>query len=287
MDGLTALAGLIGGVKLEDSNQQNRQPHPSNVKTEPMTRPHAPKSVSSRNPAIDAAGANPRSKNTRKTYSSRDVSSAEYQVDSRQKKDDGGERRRFADGQLNSFNAADASLDNKNAAHTNARTAATIAMATSMGIDLTLATGLANCDAAAAALQPHSLNRLASVRHTAPPRRPRHWTPEEDELLRNAVNHFGEQKWKQIALCVPDRNHTQCLQRFSKVLKKGIKKGQWADEEDKILFELVTAQEEEEMKEGKHRNQVKIRWGALSEEIEGRTGTMCVCFCWVIILWPS
>jgi hypothetical protein len=42
---------------------------------------------------------------------------------------------------------------------------------------------------------------------------PRNWTEEENELLRKAVALNGEKHWKEIAKHIPNRNHTQCLQR--------------------------------------------------------------------------
>ncbi|KAF1784021.1 P-type ATPase, subfamily IB [Phytophthora cactorum] len=68
---------------------------------------------------------------------------------------------------------------------------------------------------------------------------PKRWTPEEDEKLREAVGRHGERNWKSIAEEVPGRNHTQCLQRWTKVLAPGLVKGHWRPEEDDLLKELV------------------------------------------------
>ncbi|GMF31246.1 unnamed protein product [Phytophthora lilii] len=51
---------------------------------------------------------------------------------------------------------------------------------------------------------------------------PRRWSKHEDESLRLAVERSGERNWKAIADQVPGRNHTQCLQRWTKVLKPGL-----------------------------------------------------------------
>lgn len=102
--------------------------------------------------------------------------------------------------------------------------------------------------------------------------KPRHWTQDEDQLLRDAVGMFGEKKWKQIAEQVPDRNHTQCLQRWSKVLAPGLKKGQWEKIEDKMLVSLVTAElSVVKVKDGK----TKLNWGKISRSIKGRTAKQC------------
>lgn len=73
-------------------------------------------------------------------------------------------------------------------------------------------------------------------------RGPRHWNREEDVLLKAAVERFGAKQWKRIALHVPGRTHTQCLQRWNKVLRPGLKKGPWTKEEDEKLSALVTEQ---------------------------------------------
>ena len=49
----------------------------------------------------------------------------------------------------------------------------------------------------------------------------------------------GECNWKAIAASVGSRNHMQCLQRWKKVLKPGITKGNWSLHEDVTLLHLV------------------------------------------------
>lgn len=92
-----------------------------------------------------------------------------------------------------------------------------------------------------------------------PPRRK--WTRVEDELLREAVAAHGEKNWKTIARYVQGRNHVQCLQRWKKVLKPGLKKGHWTKEEDDLLKEVVG---------NGFRN-----WGEVALKIEGRTAKQC------------
>jgi len=62
-------------------------------------------------------------------------------------------------------------------------------------------------------------NSLASRGEKSNPRR---WSKAEDEALRIAVERSGERNWKAIADQVAGRNHTQCLQRWTKVLKPGL-----------------------------------------------------------------
>eukprot|EP00935_MAST-01C_sp_MAST-1C-sp1_P000576 g576.t1 len=68
---------------------------------------------------------------------------------------------------------------------------------------------------------------------------PRKWTPDEDALLSKAVKVHGAKNWKAISEMVPGRNHTQCLQRWGKVLAPGLKKGHWRKEEDEMLAQVV------------------------------------------------
>ncbi|CAM9765727.1 unnamed protein product, partial [Phaeothamnion confervicola] len=90
---------------------------------------------------------------------------------------------------------------------------------------------------------------------------PRRWTEGEDEELRQAVAEMGESNWKDIAARVNGRNHVQCLQRWAKVLKPGLKKGVWTPEEDARLMELVA--------------QGYKNWGQLSNHLPGRTSKQC------------
>ncbi|CCI47837.1 unnamed protein product [Albugo candida] len=87
------------------------------------------------------------------------------------------------------------------------------------------------------------------------------WTSEQDEALRNAVEAIGQCNWKTIALYVPGRNHAQCLQRWSKVLKPGLVKGHWSREEDYVLEKMVLR--------GCH------SWAEVSSNIPGRTAKQC------------
>lgn len=106
---------------------------------------------------------------------------------------------------------------------------------------------------------------ISNAVKTAPPAKeksnPRRWSKMEDESLRLAVERSGERNWKAIAEQVPGRNHTQCLQRWTKVLKPGLIKGHWDPEEDIKLRDLVS--------EGKR------NWGQVASLIPGRTSKQC------------
>ncbi|CAI5729870.1 unnamed protein product [Peronospora destructor] len=90
---------------------------------------------------------------------------------------------------------------------------------------------------------------------------PKRWTSDEDDKLREAVERHGERNWKSIAEEVPGRNHTQCLQRWTKVLAPGLVKGHWRPDEDELLKELVA--------EGRK------NWGQVATRIPGRTSKQC------------
>jgi hypothetical protein len=109
------------------------------------------------------------------------------------------------------------------------------------------------------------------------PRKPRHWSEEEDAALRKAVETLGEKQWKNIAMWVPGRNHTQCLQRWSKVLTPGLRKGQWDGDEDEALVakvcELANVQSREELLNLSEKP--RIRWGVVQKCIPGRTAKQC------------
>ena len=91
-------------------------------------------------------------------------------------------------------------------------------------------------------------------------RDPQKWTKEEDQLLQEAVKRYGEKNWKEIASGIPGRNHVQCLQRWKKVLKPGLKKGHWTEEEDELLRTW--------------KNKCS-NWAEMAEHIPGRTPKQC------------
>ncbi|RLN32080.1 hypothetical protein BBJ28_00020212, partial [Nothophytophthora sp. Chile5] len=90
---------------------------------------------------------------------------------------------------------------------------------------------------------------------------PRRWTAAEDEALRSAVESHREKNWKAIAAHVAGRNHTQCLQRWTKVLAPGLVKGHWSPHEDELLRRLVAADQK--------------NWGDVAAKIPGRTSKQC------------
>lgn len=70
---------------------------------------------------------------------------------------------------------------------------------------------------------------------------------------------YGSKNWKKIAEDIPTKTHVQCLHRYTKILKPGLKKGPWTIEEDKKLLEWVKM-------EGPR------KWSQCSDFITGRSG---------------
>lgn len=88
------------------------------------------------------------------------------------------------------------------------------------------------------------------------------WTPEEDEILRRAVQCFKGKNWKRIAELLRDRTDVQCLHRWQKVLNPNLVKGPWTKEEDEKIMELVN----------KHGAK---KWSVISRSLPGRIGKQC------------
>jgi len=68
--------------------------------------------------------------------------------------------------------------------------------------------------------------------------------------------------WKKIAGRLSGRTDVQCLHRWQKVLKPGLVKGPWTQEEDKKVVELVKL----------HGNK---KWSFIARQLKGRLGKQC------------
>lgn len=122
----------------------------------------------------------------------------------------------------------------------------------------TIATVLKNCQVG----KEKKKLRIAVVR--------RPWTPEEDELLRAAVNSHEKKRgrWKHIAQMVnkmnvgnTPRGAVQCNEHWKKVLDPALVKGSWTEEENRLL--LMLKQEKPE-----------LTWAEISERC-GRSAKQC------------
>ena len=88
------------------------------------------------------------------------------------------------------------------------------------------------------------------------------WTEEEDKTLTAAVVANGGKNWKKISEGLSGRTDVQCLHRWQKVLKPGIVKGPWTEEEDRTLGALV-------MVHGCK------KWSHIASQLTGRLGKQC------------
>ncbi|OHT03548.1 Myb-like DNA-binding domain containing protein [Tritrichomonas foetus] len=88
----------------------------------------------------------------------------------------------------------------------------------------------------------------------------RHRTPftlEEDQMIQQLVNIYGDHNWATVAANIPNRTVRQCRERWQLFLNSGVKKGKWTKEEDEILRK----------KYAEHGSQ----WKYLENFFEGRT----------------
>eukprot|EP00743_Colponemidia_sp_Colp-15_P001235 GILK01001356.1.p1 GENE.GILK01001356.1~~GILK01001356.1.p1 ORF type:complete len:454 (+),score=46.09 GILK01001356.1:30-1391(+) len=86
------------------------------------------------------------------------------------------------------------------------------------------------------------------------------WSPQEDEVLKRAVEQHDGKNWKKIASFLPGRTDVQCLHRWQKVLKPGLVKGPWTSEEDGVLDQLVKSLGPQ-------------RWTAIASKLNEKLGT--------------
>ncbi|OHT10055.1 Myb-like DNA-binding domain containing protein [Tritrichomonas foetus] len=121
------------------------------------------------------------------------------------------------------------------------------------------------------------LNELPKVSQSNSPKNKNHnnsfptyhklmWTPDEDEMLLNAVGKHGTKNWSLIASMVPRRNGKQCRERWSGMLDPDINRNPWTREEDQILIEYHSKYGNKwakisEMLPGRSRISLRNRWG--------------------------
>ncbi|CAM9858078.1 unnamed protein product [Hapterophycus canaliculatus] len=92
------------------------------------------------------------------------------------------------------------------------------------------------------------------------------WTKEEDTRLREIVEHHGAKNWRMVAEQLGTlRSDVQCLHRWNKVLRPGLHKGPWTEEEDSIVRECV-----------EHSGaQKQVKWSVVASRLPGRIGKQC------------
>lgn len=83
------------------------------------------------------------------------------------------------------------------------------------------------------------------------------WTPKEDNLLLDWVQSNGPSRWTQCAKLIKGRGGKQCRERWLNTLNPNIKKGNWKDEEQELLFSLI--------------QKFWSQWTAISKEMQFRS----------------
>ena len=102
------------------------------------------------------------------------------------------------------------------------------------------------------------------------------WTPDEDNLLKDAVQKYGSQNWGTLAKYVPGRTGKQCRERWLVGLDPSIKKDSWTKEEDDKLVELQEKFGNKWSKfipylSGRSSSAIKNRWSLLSRRSNHET----------------
>ncbi|KAJ6248778.1 serine/threonine-protein phosphatase [Anaeramoeba flamelloides] len=88
------------------------------------------------------------------------------------------------------------------------------------------------------------------------------WGTEEDDILARAVKKHNERDWDKISKYFQNKDATQCLHRWQKVLNPDLKKGHWTVIEDELLIKAVE----------KHGQQ---KWSKVAQELPQRSSKQC------------
>ncbi|EAX97465.1 Myb-like DNA-binding domain containing protein [Trichomonas vaginalis G3] len=83
------------------------------------------------------------------------------------------------------------------------------------------------------------------------------WTPEEDTLLRSAVEKYGTSNWTLIGNFVPGRTGKQCRERWTGQICPTINKESWTPQEDYLLFQ--------------YQNLYGNKWALIAQYLPNRT----------------
>jgi hypothetical protein len=88
------------------------------------------------------------------------------------------------------------------------------------------------------------------------------WSKEEDDKLRAGVATIGAKNWKRIAqeFLLGERSDVQCLHRWQKVLRPGLVKGNWTEDEDQMVIKCIKAG--------------ITKWSEIADRIPGRIGEL-------------
>lgn len=83
------------------------------------------------------------------------------------------------------------------------------------------------------------------------------WTEEEDRLLMDWIKRHGAVKWTECSKNIQGRCGKQCRERWVNILNPGVKKGNWTDTEQTLIFDNL--------------KKYFTSWSLMAKELEGRT----------------
>lgn len=83
------------------------------------------------------------------------------------------------------------------------------------------------------------------------------WNKEEDARVREHVRRNGAKNWGRLEGVIRGRIGKQCRDRWVNHLRPGIKKGEWTEQEEQLLLNIVT--------------EVGTKWKQIGERLGGRT----------------
>jgi hypothetical protein len=83
------------------------------------------------------------------------------------------------------------------------------------------------------------------------------FTRQEDEILRNLVNQFGQSDWGLIARHFQNRTPRQCRERWKHYVSPDVVTGDWTEADDQMLRAKVT--------------EFGPRWSVIAQYFHGRT----------------
>jgi hypothetical protein len=83
------------------------------------------------------------------------------------------------------------------------------------------------------------------------------WTKDEDDRLKELVQHHGTSNWGIISSSLQCRSGKQCRERYHNHLLPNVKKGDWTPEEDRIIMEMQA--------------RIGNQWAKITKELPGRT----------------
>jgi hypothetical protein len=83
------------------------------------------------------------------------------------------------------------------------------------------------------------------------------WVEEEDQLLLSWVNENGATKWTECSKQIKGRCGKQCRERWVNILNPDVKKGNWSDHEQEVIFQNLSTH--------------MTSWSSMSKILPGRT----------------